>query len=306
MITRAFTSILIAAGSCIVLSNAATAAESKAAPLPGTPGSAVPPSATPSTSLPSTAPAAVPPPNPIVSPKTTSPIGTPMTPAISPAQLGLPDEEELRVHAVRKGASGTREEREVRQRLRPSREKAPRVEQPSARSSTIDQPQQARIDSTPSTGDRSTAAQSNGASTAPLDSFFQLSPQVQSVLREGKVSVNTPVTAPALSPPRRTVSGETKDDGLHLGRAMYHILDNIGVPMPYKNKSDLDPSIIVPPPSFSVEARKLEKVNINHSPAAAETVPEFPKAFQPAPKIPASELEGVDLPAPGDAPKEKQ
>jgi hypothetical protein len=91
------------------------------------------------------------------------------------------------------------------------------------------------------------------------------------------------------------------------GRAIYHILDNVGIPLPYKNTADLDPSIAVPPPELSVEVKRLERVNPPSDQSSTENVPQFPQSFQPtAQKIPASELEGVELPTPRDVPKDNK
>jgi hypothetical protein len=90
------------------------------------------------------------------------------------------------------------------------------------------------------------------------------------------------------------------DDKFHLGRALYHIFDNMGVPLPYNKDEALAPSLRAQPMELSVVAKKIPNNPNATQPTSRPSADESPSA---AAKIPMSELEGVELPAPGDAPK---
>jgi hypothetical protein len=241
---------------------------SEAAPLPGLPGSAVPPSATPSTSVHAAAPSA--PSLPRLSapePAQSQPIRFSPAPAFSPESLAPAQRGSRRsVHAVRKAL------------------KLPATNQHTKES--IGSPRsQGSLPSIGTPGSQNISIPQGAANNQSIESFFQISPSINVVADKA---------APA-------------QDHSHLGgiaRALYHVLDNVGIPVPYKNNADLDPSITVPPPELSVEVKRLEKVSPPASQTSSQSLPQPPQLSQPnQQKIPTSELEGVELPTPGDVPK---
>jgi hypothetical protein len=96
------------------------------------------------------------------------------------------------------------------------------------------------------------------------------------------------------------VQEHKSDDDFHLGRALYHMFDNMGVPLPYNKDEALAPSLRAQPMELSVAAKKVPNNPTATQPTSRRSADENPSA---AAKIPMSELEGVELPAPGDAPK---
>ena len=94
------------------------------------------------------------------------------------------------------------------------------------------------------------------------------------------------------------------------GSVMWHILDNLGVPLFIGKDNDLDPSIDrnsygMPPLNLPATVIKIKKTNtVNKitpetTPQPSLSTPEVPPTTPQ--KIPQSELEGVELPAPKDA-----
>jgi len=252
---------------------------SEAAPLPGLPGSAVPPSATPGTSI---SPASVPAPpmaphllspRPTGSPAVTMPAGPP---AFSRGLLEMQDQPSSHQHVVGKLLRGKRK----------SDTPAPPPGRTQMRPTLIE------------SGSAHGADQDNS-----IEAFFQIPPSSPSAsVRPTGKRTNQPLQAPL----SQAAQGANQSDrSFHVGRALYHVLDNIGVPLPYNKNEALDPSLKMAPSELSVAAEKL--------PSAATTVTSEsqthkqtdPKqsAQSTAAKIPESELEGVELPAPRDVPK---
>jgi hypothetical protein len=91
-----------------------------------------------------------------------------------------------------------------------------------------------------------------------------------------------------------------------ISRALYHVFDNVGIPVPYQKGVDLEPSIGAPSAELSHFLPKLERIEAPEPPSAT---PSDAKSSRLIPnqnyskKIPESELEGVELPAPRDEPK---
>jgi hypothetical protein len=127
-----------------------------------------------------------------------------------------------------------------------------------------------------------------------VESFFQIGARRSA---QGVLMQPATVTSSAAS--------ERKSRSHGLYRCIWHILDNAGVPMFVGHESYIDPSIsgryLIPSPKLlrdSALAKELEKATTG----ATQPPPSpAPTASQPMPqKIPASELEGVVLPAPRD------
>ena len=91
-----------------------------------------------------------------------------------------------------------------------------------------------------------------------------------------------------------------------ISRALYHVFDNVGIPVPYRKGVDLAPSIGAPSVELSHFSPKLERIEAPEPPSP--TMPDV-KSSRLIPnqnyskKIPENELEGVELPAPRDEPK---
>jgi len=93
-----------------------------------------------------------------------------------------------------------------------------------------------------------------------------------------------------------------------VGRLVWHVMDNMGIPMIVGKDNDLDPSLrgsqLTPPTQVPTMAslRKMDK-QFKHNqetttePSTANAVPMSDTILH---KIPQSELEGVELPAPRD------
>jgi hypothetical protein len=111
---------------------------------------------------------------------------------------------------------------------------------------------------------------------------------------------------PPSQPANQTTSGASKKASVR--RMVWHVMDNMGVPMIVGKDNDMDPSINradgMPPIQVPTMAslKKMDK-QIKHNeetanePATANAVPNGNAALH---KIPQSELEGVELPAPRD------
>jgi hypothetical protein len=125
------------------------------------------------------------------------------------------------------------------------------------------------------------------ASSLPLNAGNQK--PSGSTFVEGKVQLNAPLAPPISTvdtffqcPPAAPSEGQRQSKARGPGRFVWHVLDNLGVPMFYSKDADLDPTInrafAMPLPPV------LEKTNGPVTPQ----------------KIPASELEGTE-PSPNDA-----
>jgi hypothetical protein len=130
-------------------------------------------------------------------------------------------------------------------------------------------------------------------STSSIDAFFQ-KPK-QPVLP----SINGQLPAKAPSDAGNSQAGKEEHKGFRLGRFLYHVLDNAGVPVPVKKDDALDPSIAAPSTQLSVDVKRLERI-VPPGEATASG-----QARLPNQKIPESELEGVELPVPKDVPNTK-
>jgi len=151
-----------------------------------------------------------------------------------------------------------------------------------------------------SSSDRAAPSSATTSNQTPegnsVESFFQIDPANRNSAQNLLMQSAT-VTAPTTDK-RKTVPH-------YFYRGLWHLLDNAGVPMFFGHDSYLDPSIretyhIDSPklPSERAVERDPEKAVASPSKPAA---PQKPATTQSAPqKIPASELEGVPLPAPRD------
>ncbi len=135
-----------------------------------------------------------------------------------------------------------------------------------------------------------------------VESFFQL----------------PPAPAAASSFHTQTVHGTREAKKASAGRALWHLMDNIGIPLPAgKQEEALDPTIrrgYVNPPLPEIDTAKAPKRKheiVIESPAVQSTRPPLPPASTRAAevaiqrKIPESELEGVDIAVPGKADEKK-
>ena len=125
------------------------------------------------------------------------------------------------------------------------------------------------------------------ASAGTVESFFQVAPLNKSP-QGAKV---------------QTASASDKKPALKgAGRALWHIMDNAGVPMFLGKNNDLDPSIDTSrwtPPPLVPNLKRVDKPSDNPK----QTVMEAPSQIETSAihKIPKSELEGVELPTLHDA-----
>jgi hypothetical protein len=143
-----------------------------------------------------------------------------------------------------------------------------------------------------------------GGPTAPEDnsveSFFQCGPTPA----PGDQRDNSNHQSTGLPLHRSSREVQQKSSLRAAGRIVWHILDNIGVPMFVGKDRDLDPSIDrsnwMPPPTVSTKVTALKKMEQSSASAIPESA--GPSTSQGnGHKIPESELEGVELPAPKDA-----
>jgi hypothetical protein len=132
-----------------------------------------------------------------------------------------------------------------------------------------------------------------------VDSFFQCGPiKPLKVGGDSKTSMPQAASSPAKQPRSLPVTA---------GRVVWHILDNIGVPMLIGKDNDLDPSIdrqsSMPPMPVSTKVTALKKSDLENISANQATRQSVDQSSVQANthRIPESELEGVELPAPKDA-----
>jgi hypothetical protein len=127
---------------------------------------------------------------------------------------------------------------------------------------------------------------------ATVESFFQVGPVNNSRARQV-------ARVPAALPPG---PADKKPVLKEVGHALWHVMDNAGVPMFLGKSNDLDPSIDTShgmPPSMVPTLKRTDKAVEN----AKQTVVEGPSQIDTGAihKIPQSELEGVELPTLHDA-----
>lgn len=142
---------------------------------------------------------------------------------------------------------------------------------------------------------KQTIQKDSSAQEGSVESFFQINPQTRN-------SRQNLLMQPAVVPPKNKANRSVPH---YAYRFVWHVLDNLGVPMFFGHDSPIDPSItgtyVIQSPKLPREravAKELEK-SISQS---RQPVTE-PTTSQPVPaqKIPESELEGVKLPTPRDA-----
>lgn len=125
-----------------------------------------------------------------------------------------------------------------------------------------------------------------------VESFFQITKKQ----RNAQASL---LMQPAVVP----VSAAKKTPARGLSRSVWHVLDNMGVPMFSGFAPCIDPSISG---TYAISAPKLPRERIlvrdqQKDVTAASTntrLPDPTSTTAPPQKLPASELEGVDLPNP--------
>jgi hypothetical protein len=139
-----------------------------------------------------------------------------------------------------------------------------------------------------------------------IDSFFQLPGSSTSTpansASQGEVQLHGPMPSPVSPSPSITEQRSAPTSEHHGGRFLYHLLDNIGVPLPADKSEALDPSLRASPPSTTLATKNVTAVAGTNGGAIQNTfqLPQPTPAAQPAGRIPESELEGVELPAPRD------
>jgi len=126
-----------------------------------------------------------------------------------------------------------------------------------------------------------------------VESFFQVSPA-------RKTSATQPTKIQAAAAPTSTAA---KTPVLkEASRALWHIMDNAGVPMFLGKSNDLDPSIDTShsmPPSMVPNLKRVDKPVDNPKQTVVEDTSQIDNSA--IHKIPQSELEGVELPTLHDA-----
>lgn len=150
----------------------------------------------------------------------------------------------------------------------------------------------------PISGVSSTNAAPNATSLNSIESFFQIPARTS---LPSSVGSGPPLTIN--EPPTTRTQRISHHSGV--GRFLYHVLDNAGVPVPCGKDAELDPSLAAPATELAVDSKRLERISPSSSGSAqnSQTAPAFHSNPQ---KIPESELEGVELPAPRDVPSTKQ
>lgn len=151
--------------------------------------------------------------------------------------------------------------------------------------------------------------QDNSPQDTSVESFFQIDPTKRNspqnlLMQSATVASST--------------NNKNKSLPYDLYRGVWHVLDNVGIPMFFGQDPYIDPSIsrtyLIPSPKLPSE-RAAEKELSNKNNNAASQLPSVPPStsaqststntqsinIQSMPqKIPESELEGVTLPAPRD------
>jgi hypothetical protein len=127
-----------------------------------------------------------------------------------------------------------------------------------------------------------------------VESFFQLTP-----VQPSKAHQNVPSDSVAA---KSIVTNEKKPVMKEVGRALWHVLDNAGVPMVLSKQNDLDPSIDTShwmPPALVPDLKRVDKPVENPKQTVIEGTAQIDNGA--IHKIPQSELEGVELPTLHDA-----
>ena len=189
-------------------------------------------------------------------------------------------------------------------------------------------------------------AEGRQVSTNSVEAFFQLPPplppskrlETTRYLQEGRLKSSGKLPS-NITAPMQTSSADVNSDKpkFKIDRAVWHIMDNMGIPMLWGNEDiDLDPSIsrpyIMPPPNELAEQKsgrfdwirrnrikEERKTDSGTAPAPASGVTSatpfgtkassgsMPQWTDPnMRKIPESELEGIKLPAPGSMDDDKK
>jgi hypothetical protein len=135
------------------------------------------------------------------------------------------------------------------------------------------------------------------ATVSSVDSFFQLAP----VKRRSPQDVRA--DAGALSGAGQSSGANEKKPVLkEVGRALWHVLDNAGVPMVLGKQNDLDPSIDTShwmPPAMVPNLKRVDRPAENPKQTVIEGTAQIENGA--VHKIPQSELEGIELPTLHDA-----
>lgn len=136
------------------------------------------------------------------------------------------------------------------------------------------------------------AASSSQTDNGTVESFFQITKTQRNAQAS---SLPQPAVVPMAAPKKTPARG--------LSRSLWHVLDNMGVPMFSGFDPCIDPSIggtyAIPAPKLPRERTLVRDQQKEVTAASTNTrLPDPTSATAPPQKLPASELDGVDLPSP--------
>jgi hypothetical protein len=156
---------------------------------------------------------------------------------------------------------------------------------------------------TSSTPTATGAAQGTQSTAFSVESFFQIpgkSNVTPSIDGTGGATLHGPIMN---ATQRGSADDQEESRKFHIGKALYHVLDNVGVPLPYDKGEALAPDLRSQPAELSVVAQKAPNKNSTATVPAQSQPAQGPNQAGSAAKIPESELEGVELPTPRDETK---
>jgi len=134
---------------------------------------------------------------------------------------------------------------------------------------------------------------------------------IESVFDLGPVKHSKPVQdarAQAASLDERATAKESKEPAMKgMSRALWHVLDNVGVPMVFHKENDLDPAIDTShwmPPAMVPDLKRVNAPSANPKQTVIESTAQIENGN--IHKIPQSELEGIELPTLHDVQKPQE